>query len=60
LNQEGADATTSIGSEKIKASVEDIKKSAEKLGSTVSGAMHEVGGAEFIKESREKVMQRIY
>ncbi|CAG8488269.1 11787_t:CDS:2 [Paraglomus brasilianum] len=53
--KEGADATTSIGTEKIKASVDDIKKSAEKIGSTVSEAIHEVGGKEFVRESREKI-----
>ncbi|CAG8455413.1 10097_t:CDS:2 [Paraglomus occultum] len=53
--KEGADATASIGTEKIKASVEDIKKSAGKIGLSVSEAIHEVGGNEFIKESREKI-----
>ncbi|KAG9306297.1 hypothetical protein G9A89_018180 [Geosiphon pyriformis] len=53
--KEGAETTTSIGSEAIKQSVEELKKSAERIGSTVSETLKEVSETEFVKESKEKI-----
>ncbi|CAG8536440.1 12192_t:CDS:2 [Ambispora leptoticha] len=53
--KEGAGATTNIGSEAIKQSVSEIKKSAEKIGTTVSETLKEVGETPFVKQSTEKI-----
>ncbi|CAG8433131.1 7791_t:CDS:2 [Ambispora gerdemannii] len=53
--KEGAGTTTNIGSEAIKQSVSEIKKSAEKIGSKVSETLKEVGETPFVKQSTEKI-----
>jgi hypothetical protein len=44
-----------LGSEKFKKSVDEIKKSVEKVGSAVSDTMEKVNETTFVKESKEKV-----
>ncbi|CAG8550780.1 6383_t:CDS:2 [Acaulospora colombiana] len=53
--QEGAESTTTIGSEKLKKSMDGIKKSAEKIGTSVSDTLKEVGETPFVKGTQEKI-----
>ncbi|CAG8477591.1 16843_t:CDS:2 [Funneliformis mosseae] len=55
--KEGAENTTTLGSEKLKKSMDEIKKSAEKIGSTVSETIDKVGETPFVKDSKEKISQ---
>ncbi|CAG8439460.1 6792_t:CDS:10 [Acaulospora morrowiae] len=53
--KEGAESTTTIGSEKLRKSVDEIKKTAEKIGSSVSDTLKEVGETPFVKGTQEKI-----
>ncbi|CAH1757111.1 12850_t:CDS:2 [Entrophospora sp. SA101] len=53
--KEGAESTTTTGSEKIKQSMNVIKKSTEKIGNSISDTLKEVGETQFVKESKEKI-----
>ncbi|CAB4385052.1 import inner membrane translocase subunit tim44 [Rhizophagus irregularis] len=55
--KEGAENTTTLGSEKLKKSMDEIKKSAEKVGSAVSDTFEKVNETPFVKESKEKISQ---
>ncbi|RIA95777.1 hypothetical protein C1645_816213 [Glomus cerebriforme] len=55
--KEGAENTTTLGSEKLKKSMDEIKKSVEKVGSVVSNRIEKVNETPFVKGSKEKISQ---